>query len=302
VPPSAQASPQIREAAELAGRSDVAVVVATTMEGEDADRHSLALPQDQDRLIRAVTGANPSTVVVLATGGPVTMPWLDEVPAVLEAWIPGEAQGKAVADVLFGDVGPSGKLPVSFPATEWQAELIGIENPSLQFASENPTTVFDEGIFVGYRGYEERGVEPLFPFGHGLSYTSFDYRRLRIRDPRLRRPGRPGRAGRIRVLLRNTGGRAGTEVVQIYHGELPAQVDTPPKQLLGWARVTVQPGRQQWVDIPVRLGTSEHLLSYWRTADDPPQNGAWVTPRGDVPIYVGSSSDDIRLRGTMFVR
>ena len=302
VPPSAQASPQIQQAVELASSSDAAVVVASTMEGEDADRHSLALPQDQDRLIRAVVAANPNTVVVLTTGGPVTMPWLDEVPAVLEAWFPGEAQGKAVADVLFGDVNPAGKLPVSFPATEGQAELIGIENPSLQFASQNPTTLFDEGVFVGYRGYEERGVEPLFAFGHGLSYTSFEYRRLRIRNPRLPRPGRPGRTGRIRVLVRNTGERTGTEIVQAYHGELPAQVDTPPKQLLGWARVTLRPREERWVTVPVRLGTSEHLLGYWRTADDPPRNGQWVTARGDVPIYVGSASDDIRLEGSMFVR
>jgi beta-glucosidase len=299
VPPSAQASPEIADAVELARDSDVAVVVANTLEGEDADRHSLQLPQDQDRLISAVADANPNTIVVLVTGGPVLMPWLDKVPAVLEAWIPGEAQGKAVADLLFGDVGPSGRLPVTFPATEDQAERLGIENPSLQFGREDPTTVFDEGIFVGYRGYEERGVQPLFPFGHGLSYTTFAYRGLRISDPRLGAGGRPGRDGQVQVLVRNTGDRTGTEVVQIYDGELPAQVNTPPKQLLGWARVTLRPGGQRRVTVPVRLGTSEHLLSYWRTAGG---DDRWVTPRGAVPIYAGSSSADIRLRGTLTVR
>jgi beta-glucosidase len=301
-PPSAQASPQIQEAVRAAQNAGVAVVVASTMEGEDADRHSLQLPQDQDRLITAVADANPNTIVVLATGGPVTMPWLDEVRAVIEAWYAGEAQGKAVADVLFGDVNPSGRLPVSFPATEGQAELIGIENPSLQFASQGATTLFDEGVFVGYRGYAERGVEPLFPFGHGLSYTSFDYRRLRIRDPRLARRGARGRAGRVQVLVRNTGRRTGTEIVQVYHGELPAAVDTPPKQLLGWARATLRPGERRRVTVPVRLERPDHLLAYWHTDDSAPSRGQFVTPRGRVRIYVGSSSEDIRLEGTMRIR
>ncbi|MDW5594215.1 glycoside hydrolase family 3 C-terminal domain-containing protein [Conexibacter stalactiti] len=302
VPPSAEASPQIEEAVEAARDADVAVVVANTFEGEDADRHSLQLPQDQDRLISAVAEANPNTVVVLLNGGPVTMPWLDDVPAVLEAWFPGEAQGRAVADLLFGDVSPSGKLPVTFPATEDQPEQLGIENPSLQFGNEDPTTVFDEGIFIGYRGYDERGLTPLFPFGHGLSYTEFGYSRLQVSNPRLATRSRAGRDGRVRVLVRNEGERTGTEIVQVYHGELPAQVDTPPRQLLGWARVTLRPGQQRWATIPVRLGTADHLLSYWRTTAAPPRFGAWVTPSGSVPIYVGASSRDIRQQGTMTVR
>jgi beta-glucosidase len=220
----------------------------------------------------------------------------------MEAWFPGEAQGSAVADLLFGDVSPSGKLPVTFPATEGQAEQIGIENPSLQFGDEDPTTVFREGVFVGYRGYDERGIQPLFPFGHGLSYTEFGYRRLQVSDPRLAARSRSGRDGRVRVLVRNDGERTGTEIVQVYNGRLPAPVSTPPKQLLGWARVTLRPGQQRWATIPVRLGTPDRLLSYWRTSAAPPQRGAWTTPRGDVEILAGASSRDIRLQGEMTVR
>lgn len=301
-PPNAQASPQIQEAVDAARKADVAVVVANTFEGEDADRHSLQLPQDQDRLIDAVVEANPKTVVVLLNGGPVTMPWLDKVPAVLEAWFAGEAQGKAVADLLFGDANPSGKLPVTFPATEDQAEQIGVDNPSLQFGNESPTSVFKEGINVGYRGYDERSLDPLFPFGHGLSYTDFSYRRMQVSNPRLPFRNRPGRDGAVRVLVRNTGQRSGTEIVQIYNGRLPTRVSTPPRQLLGWARVTLRPGERRWVSVPVDLGTSEHLLSYWRTTDTPPQDGEWVTPRGRVQIYAGSSSRDIRRQETMTIR
>jgi beta-glucosidase len=294
-PPNAQASPQIQEAADLARDSDIAVVVADTLEGEDADRHSLALPQDQDRLIEAVTQANPNTIVVLATGGPVTMPWLNDVAAVLEMWFPGEAQGRATADLLFGDDDPSGKLPVTFPATESQPEQIGVQNPSLQFGNESPTTVFSDSVFVGYRGYEEHGVQPLFPFGYGLSYTTFAYDDLQISDPRLETPARAGRSGSVRLRVTNTGDRAGTEIVQVYDGPLPAPIDTPPKQLLGWARVSLGAGESRSVTVPVKLQTAEHLLSFW-------QDGAWQTPTGDVPILVGSSSQDIRLQGTMTVR
>jgi beta-glucosidase len=301
-PPNAQASPQIQQAVAAARKADVAVVVANTFEGEDADRHSLQLPQDQDRLIEAVADANPRTAVVLLTGGPVTMPWLNKVPAVLEAWFAGEAQGKAVADLLFGDVNPSGKLPVTFPATEDQPEQIGVQNPSLQFGNESPTTVFEDSVNVGYRGYDERGLDPLFPFGHGLSYTDFAYRRMQVSDPRLASRKRSGRGGRVRVLVRNTGNRTGTEIVQIYNGRLPTEVATPPKQLLGWARVTLRPGQQRWVTVPVELGNAEHLLSYWQTDDTPPQDGEWVTPRGRVQIYAGSSSRDIRRQETMTVR
>jgi beta-glucosidase len=291
-PPTATSSPQIRDAVRAARRADVAVVVASTLEGEATDLHSLQLPQDQDRLIRAVSAANPSTVVVLATGGPVLTPWLNRVGALVEAWFPGEQQGRAVADVLYGDVNPGGKLPVTFPATESQPERIGTQNPSLQFNIANPTTSFDEGVGVGYRGYDARYLAPRFPFGHGLSYTTFAYSNLRIRSPQ-------GQAdGQVSVRVRNTGSRTGTEVVQVYHGRLPTSVPTPLRQLAGWARVTLEPGRSTTVRIRVQPGESDRVMSYWQVADNQ-LGGQWVTPSGPVPIYVGSSSRDIRLTGTM---
>ena len=293
-PPAPSASPQIQDAVQAARQADVAVVVASTLEGEAADLHSLQLPQDQDRLIRAVSRANPNTVVVLSTGGPVLTPWRGRVGALVEAWFPGEEQGHSVADVLYGDVNPGGKLPVTFPATEGQPERIGIRNPSLDFNIPNPTERFNEGIGVGYRGYDARGLTPGYPFGHGLSYTTFSYSNLRVRNPQGQTEGE------VSVRLRNTGRRTGTEVVQLYHGRLRTSAPTPPRQLAGFARVTLRPGESTTVRIPVRPGGSDRVLSYWQV-DDTELGGRWVTPRGRVQIYVGSSSRDIRLTGPMVV-
>lgn len=293
IPPSSAAVPGVQAAAAAAKRADVAIVVARDYAGEEADRGTLTLPQGQDRLIRAVAKANPHTVVVLATDGPVLMPWLRDVDAVLEAWYGGEAQGKAVADLLFGDHSPSGKLPITFPATERQPEQIGIQNPFRQVNELNPVAAHDEGVFTGYRGYERRNVRPLFPFGHGLSYTRFQYGRVQVRGPRPN-----GRSGRVRVLVRNTGRRAATETVEVYSGRLPtAAVDTPPKLLIGWARVTLGPGRQRNVTVPIDIRGPQHALSYFDAGSN-----SWVTPRGNVRIYIGGSSRDIRRTGTMTVR
>ena len=293
-PPSSAAVPLVQQAVDAASNADVAVVVARDYIGEQADRGTLRLGQGQDRLIRAVADANRRTIVVLATSGPVLMPWLGDVEAVLEAWYPGEAQGKAVADLLFGDFSPSGKLPVTFPASDGQPEEIGIPNPFRQITDPSPTAPHDEGVFVGYRGYDERGITPLFPFGHGLTYTTFDYRRLRIREPH-RRSRRPAR---VQVLVRNTGNRTAAETVQVYSGELPTRaVDTPPKQLVGWNRVTLRPGRQRWVTVPIDVTGPEHPLSYFDVGSN-----RWRTPRGRVRIHVGSSSRDIRRTGTMTMR
>ena len=297
-PPSSAAVPGIRQAVDAARAADVAVVVARDYIGEQADRGTLRLGQSQDRLIRAVAASNRRTIVVLATSGPVLMPWLDDVEAVLEAWYPGEAQGKAVADLLFGDVSPSGKLPVTFPASDGQSEQIGIPNPFRQITNPSPTAPHDEGVFVGYRGYEEQGVRPLFPFGHGLTYTTFEYRRLRLSDPRVGSGRRRGKDGRVRVLVRNTGRYRASDTVQVYSGRLPTRaVATPPKQLIGWGRVTLRPGEQRWVTVPIEIDAAEHPLAYFDVASN-----SWVTPRGNVRIYVGSSSRDIRRADTMTIR
>jgi beta-glucosidase len=297
-PPSSDAVPGVEAAVAAAEGADVAIVVARDYIGEAADRGTLRLPQGQDRLIREVAAVNDSTIVVLATSGPVLMPWLDEVESVLEAWYAGEAQGKAVADLLFGDVSPSGRLPVTFPASDEQPEEIGIRNPFEQHDELEPVTPHDEGVFVGYRGYQEKGVTPLFPFGHGLTYTTFDYSRLSIADPRVSGPRHERRDGRVRVRVRNTGRSTATEIVQVYSGKLPtASVDTPPRQLIGWDRVTLRPGRQKDVTVRVDVDGPEHPLAYFDVGSN-----RWVTPRGKVRIHVGSSSSDIRRSAAMTVR
>jgi beta-glucosidase len=292
-PPADVLSPKMAEAVAAAAASDVAVIVARDYLGESADRGTLTLPQDQDRLIAAVTKANPNTVVVLATGGPVTMPWLNQVPAVVEAWYTGQSQGRSVAKVLFGDVNPSGKLPVTFPASEQQVAGLGILDP-FQFAEEQSKTVsYDQDVFVGYRGYQAQGAKPLFPFGHGLSYTTFDLAKLKVKNVNLKAAAAAEKTGSITVDVANTGRVAGEQVVQVYVGKLPTSVATPTKQLAGYARVSLQPGATSKVTIDL----DERALQYWDEATN-----AWVTPKGNVPVYVGTSVDDIRQAGQISIK
>ncbi|WP_432570141.1 glycoside hydrolase family 3 C-terminal domain-containing protein [Kineococcus sp. SYSU DK005] len=288
-PPAGTLSPAIQEAVELAKKSDVAVVVARDYSGEAADRGDLSLPQDQDRLIAAVAAANPRTVVVLATSGAVTMPWLDKVPAVIEAWYGGQQQGKTLASVLFGDVNPSGKLPVTFPADEQQPVAIGVRNTFSDVATLNPVTAYTDGIDIGYRGYAKKNLTPLFPFGHGLSYTTFGYDKVQTKDFKTKDPSKPAQ---VKLHLTNTGKTSGTEVVQVYVGKLPTGVDTPAKALAGYARVSLEPGKKK--NVTIDLDTRS--LQYWDAATD-----SWVTPKGKVPVYVGTSASDIRLTGVLDV-
>jgi beta-glucosidase len=281
--PARAIPPAARRAAALAKASDVAVVVVRDYETEQGDRPNLVLPNEQDQLIRAVAAANPRTVVVLNTGAPVTMPWLGRVPAVLEAWYAGQEQGNAIADVLFGAVNPSGRLPVTFPRSLRATPI----RSQAQYPGVNGRIHYTERIFVGYRGYDQFGIRPLFPFGYGLSYTSFAYGRLRVKD------SHKGKPARVSFTVRNTGRRSGAEVAQVYVGRLPTGVLTPPKQLAGFARVAPGPGERDKVTIEV----SRRSLSYWSTSAN-----RWVTPTGRVPIYIGSSSRDIRLVGAIEVR
>src|SRR5947209_2820748 len=168
--------PAMQEAAALAAGSDVAVVVVRDYRNEHADLPSLTLSNEQDLLVQTVVAANPRTIVVVASGGPVLMPWLDQVPAVLESWYGGQEMGNALADVLFGDVTPSGKLPVTFPRSDHDTPVSSPE----QYSRTALVSRFSEGLAVGYRGYDQFGIEPLFPFGHGLSYTSFAYSQLQV--------------------------------------------------------------------------------------------------------------------------
>jgi beta-glucosidase len=275
-------SPDVEDAVALARESDVAVLFAATYENEQRDRASFTLPNDQDQLIRAVSAVNPNTVVVLGVAGPVTMPWLGRVDGVVDAYFAGQEQGNAIANVLFGDVNPSGKLPVTFPRNEQQPTQLGIDNP---WATRADLSVeYDEGVFVGYRGYDRAGLDPLFPFGHGLSYTSFAYRNLQVSNQ--------GGAVQVRFTLVNTGRRTGAEAAQVYRGALPTGVATPPRQLAGFAKVTLDPGERERVTVTL----DRRALAYFDTG-----RNTWVTPGGRVPIEVGSSSRDIRLTGSATV-
>jgi beta-glucosidase len=279
-------APAMRDAVADARAADTAVVVVRDYETEggsrQADRPDLNLPKEQDQLIRRVARVNPNTVVVVMTGGVTkTANWEEDVRAILHAWYPGQEQGNAVASLLFGDVNPSGKLVATVPADESQVPPIDLDQ-----VNEHP-----EDIFVGYRGFQQRGDTPSYPFGYGLSYTDFAYRRLRIDDGS---PGQPQGDVSVRFRLRNTGSRAGAEVAQVYIGRLPTRsVGTPPRQLVGFERVPLQPRQRQDVAITV----SRRELSYWDTGAQ-----HWVTPAGRVPVYVGGSSEDAALAGVITVR
>ena len=281
-------TPAMRDAVADARAADAAVVVVRDYESEGpSDRPSLDLPKEQGQLIRAVARANPRTVVVVETGAPVTTAsWEGDVRAIVQAWYPGQEQGNAIADVLFGDVNPSGKLPVTVPADESQTPTSAPE----QFPGVGLLAQFSEGVFVGYRGYQQRGLPTQYPFGHGLSYTEFRYRALRVRSGPRRLP-----QGDVPVTftLRNAGARTGSEVAQVYVGRLPTRfVATPPRQLAAFTRVTLAPGERQRVTVTV----PRRALSYWDTGSQ-----HWVTPAGRVPVYVGGDSEDAALAGVIRV-
>ena len=268
-------------AAARSARSAV-VVVSDDTETEAADRPDLSLPSAQDELISAVAAANPHTVVVIDAGAPVAMPWLDQVAAVVDAWYPGESNGTALASVLYGATDPSGHLPVTFPRSLSQ---VPASTPA-QFPGVNGKVLYSEGIYVGYRWYDARNLTPLFPFGYGLSYTSFAFSDLRITPSQV-----AGRAAPVRVTARvtNTGRVAGSEVAQLYLGD-PAAAGEPPRQLKGFQRVTLRPGQSAVVSFTL----DGHDLSYW---NDPANS--WVVPPGGFRVYVGDSSalSGLPLRG-----
>lgn len=301
VPPSGQASPQIQEAVGAAAEADVAVILANDYMGESLDRGNLGLFQNMSLLIESVAEVNPNVVVVLATGAPVEMPWLEDVPAVFESWYPGQQQGSAIAALLFGDENFSGRLPISWPASEEQVvDGLGLANPYYDVNIPDITLDYTDGIFVGYRAYDELGIDPLFPFGYGLSYSSFEYSNLEVVGPRARQNDGPDTSepGLVSVDVTNTGSVASTEVVQVYNGTLPTdRAVTPPKALLGWGRVTLEPGETSTVEVPIELYTPQHVLAYWDT-----EFGYWITPTGTTDLSVGSSSRDVRLASTLEVR
>jgi beta-glucosidase len=262
---------QIDSAVSIARRSDVAIVVAGIEEGEFRDRSSLALPGHQEELIRAVARAGKPTIVVLVGGSAITMPWLEDVGAVIDAWYPGEAGGTAVADVLFGDANPAGRLPITFPMAEGQLPLR---------YNHKPTGRGDD--------YLDLTGQPLFPFGFGLSYTTFEYADLAIEPATLGIQG----AATISFTVRNAGALAGDEVTQLYIRDVLASVARPVMQLAGFQRVRLAPGESKRVSIPLSTDQLRMLDRDMR----------WVVEPGSVRIMVGSSSKDIRLREELTVQ
>ncbi|WP_299541366.1 glycoside hydrolase family 3 C-terminal domain-containing protein [uncultured Streptomyces sp.] len=269
----------IAEAAAVAAKASVAVVVVSDLTSESMDRSSLALPADQDELITAVAAANPRTVVVLTTSGAVLMPWLDRVDAVLSLWYAGQEQGNALARVLFGDEEPGGRLPETFPATDRQ----GPAKTPAAYPGDGGQVYYEEELAVGYRWYRSSGEQPLFPFGHGLSYTTFALSGLRA--------DRAGDGFRARVRVRNTGRRTGSEVVQLYVG-FPAAAGRPAAELKAFAKVALGPGEERTVTLPLERET----LTVWQDTE----RGRTVVP-GLYSLAVGTSSENLPLRTAVTV-
>src|ERR1017187_1464746 len=278
-------------AATLAKASDVAVVFVNQPTGEGNDAQSLSLPGKQDALVSAVAAANSHTIVVIESGGPVTMPWIDHVNAVLEAWYPGTRGAEAIAKILFGDVNPSAKFPVTFAKSE--ADLphpTGMVQPPPRKGDMQPMfpgapwmvnarqfdIEYDEGLLVGYKWYDAKDKQPLFPFGYGLSYTSYSYSGLKAS------------AAAITFEVKNTGKRAGAEIAEVY-ATLPQAAGEPFNRLVAFQKIALDPGESK----SVTLDLNPHYLSIFN--ED--KNG-WELVAGEYTVQVGGSSRDLTLRGT----
>ena len=268
----------IAEAVKLAKKADVAIVIAglnSEWEAEGFDRVDMKLPGAQDELIRKVAKANKNTIVVLNAGSPVEMPWIDRVPAVLQLWYNSQEQGNALADVLFGDVNPSGKLPTTFPV---RLE----DNPAyMNYPGENGRVRYGEGIFVGYRYYDKKDITPLFPFGHGLSYTEFKYSNLRLSAKSIMQND----TLKVKVDVTNTGKVAGKEIVQLYVRDVKSTFARPEKELKAFEKVELKPKQTRTVTFTLDREAFWHF--------DVAKN-AWSTEPGEFEILVGASSRDIR--------
>ena len=276
----------VDQAVALAKSSDVAIIMVgdTATEGRD---HLLTLDRNQDALIDAVASANPHTILVLKTGSPILMPWVDKVPAILEAWYPGEEDGHAVAAVLFGDVNPSGKLPITFPKS---LDELPANTPE-QYPGVKGTAQYSEGIFVGYRHYDAKKIEPLFPFGYGLSYTTFAYKNLAVAPEGISTDPNSGKSASVDLDVANTGKRSGEAVVEVYVGfPSTTTVPQPPAQLKAFAKIPLKPGQTRHV----RLKLDARAFSYWDTSTHD-----WKIMPGKYQIMAGSSSRDLGLQSSL---
>ena len=275
----------ISEAVELAKNSDIAVIFAgltDLFESEGFDRKHMGMPECQNELIRRVAAVQPNTVVVLHNGSPVEMPWIENVKGVLEIYLSGQAVGEAVCDVLFGKVNPSGKLAETFPKKL-------SDNPSyLNYPGEGDTVKYSEGIFVGYRYYDKKEMEVLFPFGHGLSYTTFAYSDLKLYAKNI--TDRDSLT--LSVTVKNTGHVAGREAVQLYVRDIESSVIRPVKELKGFEKIELAPGESKV--IVFTLDRKAFAFYSEKTHD-------WFVESGDFEIMIGSSSRDIKLSSVIHV-
>jgi beta-glucosidase len=283
-----EAREQLRnEAVAAARKADAAIIVVgrySKLESEDFDIKSLDLPAGQDDLIQAVAKVNKNTVVVINAGGPVTMTkWIAEVPALVDMWYGGQEGGNAIADVLFGDANPSGKLPVSF-VKQWK------DSPAYgHYPGENLQVDYAEGIYVGYRYFDKHKIEPLFPFGYGLSYTKFDYSDLKV-SPKDASSGQPVE---VSLQVRNSGSRPGAEVVELYVHDGHSSVDRPVQELKGFQRVVLAPGESK----SVHFTLDRSAMAFYSTVKKD-----WVAEPGQFDVLVGSSSRDIRMKTSFMLK
>ena len=266
---------------EVARNSDVAIVCAgfnadTEREGRDRE---FELPYEQADMIRAVAAVNPRTIVVLTGGGNMEMEsWINDVEGVVHAWFPGQEGGQAIAEVLFGAVNPSGKLPVSF-------ERVLEDNPTSgsYHSLDKKSVFFSEGVFMGYRGYDISGIQPRFAFGHGLSYTTFEFSDLKVAMPVVHQ----GDEVSLSFTIKNTGDRAGATVGQVYVQDLESSEPRPLKELKGFSKVMLKPGESRRVTVTL----APEALKFWH-----PSARKWVAEAGKFAVLVGPSSDDLSLK------
>ena len=278
-PPRRGAEEELAAAVALAEGCDAAIVVVGTteeIESEGFDRTTLALPGRQDDLVRAVVAANPTTVVVVNSGGPVELPWLADVPSVLLGWFPGEQAGHGLADVLFGVAEPGGRLPTTWPVA--QADV-----PVLSTDPVDGVLSYDEGHHLGYRAWAAAGTAPAFWFGHGLGYTTWSYEDISVSEP-------DGAAFSVRVRLRNNGSRTGREVVQVYLSRSDSAVERPVRWLAGFTAAVAEPGQVVDVVVPIPSRAVEH----WTPE-------GWTVEPGTVAVHAGPSAGKLPLTGTVDV-
>ncbi|HLJ87076.1 MAG TPA: glycoside hydrolase family 3 C-terminal domain-containing protein [Candidatus Angelobacter sp.] len=276
-------------AKKLAANAD-AVILAVGFdpesESEGADR-TFRLPLGQEELIQEITAVNKNAIIVVTSGGAVDMDqWIDRTPAVLQAWYPGQEGGTALAEIVFGQVNPSGRLPVSFERRENDNPAFGNYYPG----SDGKRVVYKEGVFVGYRGYERNGVKPLFPFGHGLSYTSFAYGNLSIAESKQSSSADQGQHFQVSFDVTNTGTRDGAEIAQVYVADKSHGSASPAKELKGFARVTLKPGEKQRVTVTL----DERALSHYDVTSK-----QWKAEQGRFDVLVGRSAEQTELNGVI---